>query len=126
MPSSRSILGNEGEALAASFLERSGYRILQRNFRTPLGEIDLVAREGDCLCFVEVKTRQSLKAGSPAESVHFAKRRKLVKLAYWYMKARGLADVRARFDVVGLTREEGGGLRFSLLKNAFDLNDAGY
>ena len=78
------------------------------------------------LCFIEVKTRRGLRAGSPAESVNFFKRRKLVKLAYWYMKFKGLTSPRARFDVVGITRTDEGGLHLSLFKNAFDLNDAGY
>ena len=120
------ILGTAGENAAAEYLAQAGYRIVARNFRTPLGEIDLIARDGDCLCFIEVKTRRSSSAGSPGESVHFFKRRKLVKLAFWYMKFTHQTASLARFDVVGLSRQDDGELRCTLLKNAFDLNDAGY
>ena len=124
MTKERIKLGVEGEALALQFLMTSGYKILEKNYRNKFGEIDLVARDGDTICFIEVKTRVSENHGTPFEAVTFFKKRKLIKVALWYLKIHRLEDVRARFDVVGV----GGPLQenISIIKNAFDLADAGF
>ena len=93
-------LGNRGERRAAKFLRRKGYKILARQCTSRLGEIDLIALEGETIVFVEVKTRRSDSAGLPSEAVTPAKQKKLTSLALVYLKRHGLLEHRARFDVV--------------------------
>lgn len=100
MTRQRQRLGKTGEALAAGFLEGRGYRILQRNYRTPPGEIDLVAQDGKTLVFIEVKTRRSYRYGSAKTGVTAEKRRRLSLAALIYLKRTGLMHTPARFDVV--------------------------
>lgn len=117
-------LGREGEDLALGFLKKEGYRILAKNYRSRLGEIDIVARDKDTICFVEVKTRQFLESGEPLEAVNALKQRKISKTALGYLKEKHLLDRKARFDVVAVTYSENKPC-LNLIKNAFDL-DAGY
>ncbi|HKK52068.1 MAG TPA: YraN family protein [Myxococcota bacterium] len=107
-PSDRAELGRQGEAVAAEFLEGRGYRIVGRNVRADRVEIDLIARRGVLLVFVEVKTRRSLKMGSPAEAVDARKQRRLRRGASAWLSsrpasARGVR--RLRFDVVTCLHE---------------------
>jgi putative endonuclease len=95
--------GDHGEDLAAAALQRQGYKILERNFVTPLGEIDLVARQGKVLVVVEVKTRKSTRFGSPQEAVSVTKQGRLRRLADYYLKAKRLTGSPVRFDVVAVT-----------------------
>ena len=99
----RGLLGSRGERVATRYLRRLGYRILSRDWRSRLGEIDLVALDGDCVTFVEVKTRRSEEAGHPAEAVTLRKQQKLTQLALQFLKAHRLLDRRARFDVIAVT-----------------------
>ena len=119
MADPRSGLARRGEAAAALRLAQEGYRILETNHRSPLGEIDLIAREGDTLVFVEVKTRRG-RAGSPKEAVTPRKQRRLSLLALAYLKAHGRLDRPARFDVVAVTWGEDGP-EIEIVRNAFDL-----
>jgi len=96
-------LGRRGEKLAARELRRRGYEILERRWRCRLGEIDLVARQGEVLVVVEVKARSREDYGLPIDAVDRAKRRKLSKLARAYLKAKNLRDTNVRFDLVGVT-----------------------
>ncbi len=96
-------LGVRGEEAAARFLRRLGYRIVVRNGRSKLGEIDLVATDGGTVVFVEVKTRVSDASGPPEQFVHVAKQRRLTQLALAFLKSRRLLDRPARFDVVAVT-----------------------
>ena len=98
-------LGNEGERLAARHLRRLGYKILARRYRTALGEIDLVARDGSCIVFVEVKTRRSAVAGQPHEAVDRAKQVQLTRLALAFLKRYRRLEQPARFDVVSIVWE---------------------
>jgi putative endonuclease len=107
-PSSSSRRGRLGEDVAARFLERQGLRILGRNLRSRLGEIDLVAREGATLVFVEVKARRAGTADPPQASVDARKQRRLARLALSYLARRWLGDLGCRFDVVAVTLESGG------------------
>jgi putative endonuclease len=102
MADARPQLGLDGEEEARRFLERLGYRILARRFRSRLGEIDLVAEDGATIVFVEVKTRRTSGAGSPEESVTPAKQRKIVRMAETFLLARGLHGRNCRFDVVAV------------------------
>ncbi len=96
-------LGVRGEAAAARFLKRRGYKIVARGDRLKPGEIDLVAVDRQTVVFVEVKTRESAEAGQPAEAVDAAKQRRLTRAAVAYLKRHGLLECPARFDVVAVT-----------------------
>ncbi len=99
----RSEIARRGEDAAAAFLERVGMQIEVRNWRSSAGEIDIVARDGDELVFVEVKTRRSERAGTAAEAVSTAKQGRLVRLARAYIATRGeRPDAGVRFDVVAI------------------------
>ena len=106
-PDPRHILGETGEDLAAVALKKQGYKILERNYRTPLGEIDLIARHRKTLVFIEVKTRTSERFGAGQDAVHHAKQARLRKLADYYLKQKRLGEVAVRFDVVGILWGEG-------------------
>ncbi len=114
-------LGSKGEAAAAEALRGRGYKILERNYRCALGELDLVALQGKTLVFVEVKSGLA-SAISPRERVDFRKRRKLVQVAMYYLKEKRMEGVSARFDVVEVDfPAQGGNPRVLILPNAFDL-----
>ncbi len=104
--------------MAEAFLRRRGYRILARNYRCPLGELDLVAEERGVLVFVEVKTRRTDRAGTGAEAIAPYKRRRLLRLARYYLAAHGLAEVPCRFDIVTLAVRPGR-TRLALARDAF-------
>jgi putative endonuclease len=118
MKDPRRQLGDHGEDLAAAALKKQGYKILARNYTTPLGEIDLIARQGQTLVVVEVKTRKSTRFGSPQESVSAAKQAKLRRLADYYLKDQRLTDAAVRFDVVAVTLT-GDEPRVEIIRNAF-------
>lgn len=98
-------LGDEGERLAARYLRRQGYKILARRYRTAMGEIDLIARDGACIVFVEVKTRRSDAAGQPHEAVDAYKQAQLTRLALAFLKRYRLLEQAARFDVISIVWE---------------------
>ena len=106
--------GAEYEAAAAAWLETKGYRILERNYRTRLGEIDLIAEEGDTLCFIEVKYRSSAGYGMPAEAVTPHKQQKILAVSRHYLTVHGCWDRSIRYDVVEIL-----GDRIRVLKNSF-------
>lgn len=113
-------LGTRGEDLACTLLKKQGYKIIERNFKTPIGEIDIVAREGQTLVFVEVKTRESSAFGSAKWAVDRKKQQKLSRLALYYLNLKDWKDRPARFDVVAVDLERQGE-RIELFRNAFDL-----
>lgn len=107
--------GSRWEAQAALFLEQAGYQILERNFRCRQGEIDLVAREGRYLVFVEVKYRRSLAWGSPQEAVNPEKQGRIRRTALYYLYSHGYGEeMPCRFDVVAVTGE-----KMELIRDAF-------
>ncbi|MFA4989908.1 MAG: YraN family protein [Candidatus Omnitrophota bacterium] len=121
MPKHNLNLGVQGEAKAAEFLKADGYQILQRNYRSKLGEVDIIARDKDTICFIEVKCRLSGKFGKGWEAVSGKKQGQLAKAALSFLKENNLLDKSARFDVVSLDKcgpEE----KITLIKNAFALN----
>ena len=111
--------GKEGEKIAAAYLEKNGYRIIELNFRCPIGEIDIVAKDKNDLVFVEVKTRKSIALGYPEQAVGIRKQKKMSQLALWYMQKRKIADTNARFDVVAISLIPEYN-EVKLIKNAFD------
>ena len=95
------------EKKAAVFLSKKGYQILAHGYRSPYGEIDLIAQAGDFLVFVEVKYRRSLRHGQPCEAVDREKQRRITKTALCYIQERHLEDHLMRFDIVEITRIDG-------------------
>ncbi len=95
-------LGNQGERAALRFLKQQGYSILARQFRTDLGELDIIALDRETVVFVEVKTRQSDAKGQPFEAVTRQKQSQLTRLASSFLKSHQLLDRPARFDVVSI------------------------
>ncbi len=120
MTKERITLGRLGEDLARERLEDLGYRILKSNYRCPLGEIDLVARDGDVLVFVEIKTRRGEYLGQVKEAVNRRKQGQLSKVALAYMKSNNLWGSKARFDVVAIGFIDGK-KEIEIVKNAFEL-----
>lgn len=94
--------GTCGEKAAESFLKKKGYRILKTNYRTPLGEIDIVARKDGFIVFVEVKARTSSSLGPPYLAITKAKERHIIRNALSYLKRYGLADSCWRIDIVSV------------------------
>lgn len=115
---SRDELGQRGEALAAGYLRRRGCVILQTRYRCREGEIDLIARDGDILCFVEVKTRTNLSMGLPREYVGGRKQERLRAAAARYLGEQG-ADCPARFDVAEIYIDPRGRKYINYIENAF-------
>ena len=104
MTSSRQELGRWGETLAANYLDRNGYRVIERNLRTPFGEIDLVAEDGSLLVFVEVKTRSTDTYGMPEESITQQKRQHLIAAAQSYLQTFSISDTNWRIDVISIRK----------------------
>lgn len=98
--------GNNGEERAALFLMRAGYRIVERNFRSKLGELDIVARDGGVLVFVEVRSRGGDLHGNAVEMVNIHKQRKVTRVAWSYIARRRPSFSSARFDVIGITGDD--------------------
>jgi len=115
-------LGKLGEDLAASYLEKKGYLIKERNFRFRAGEIDIVALDDDVLVFVEVKSRSGVEYGSPAEAVTFRKQQQIAKTALFYINKHELHNFNARFDVVSVLINGTQAAQIELIKNAFELS----
>lgn len=113
------ITGKKGENIAAAYLKKNGYRILETNYRCTLGEIDIIAREKEELVFVEVKTRSSVELGYPEQAVGINKQKKMSQVALWYLEEKNLTDTKARFDVVAITKSDSQE-EIKLIKNAFD------
>ncbi|MBI4355840.1 MAG: YraN family protein [Candidatus Omnitrophica bacterium] len=123
MTSSRQDAGQAGEALAAAFVRRLGWQILERNYRTRFGEVDLIARDGRVVAFVEVRAKGSGSFGTPAESVTARKQQHLIKSALVYLRALRDPGLQPRFDLIAVALDEQGKpQRCELLKNAFECN----
>lgn len=114
-------LGRIGEQAALDHLEAGGYRILARNFRCPLGEIDLIAAQGGVTVFIEVKTRSTREYGPPFEAITRLKQRRLTRLATYYLKGTGRLNRPARFDAVSVAvRPDGHVETVEVLVDAFE------
>lgn len=117
----RSDLGRLGEGVAAQYLEERGYVICEMNYRCAVGEIDIVALDGECLAFVEVRTRKSTMFGSPEESITAAKKQKLIEVAETYLQERQSQPLDWRIDVVAIQMSSHGVLRhLELIQNAIE------
>jgi putative endonuclease len=116
----RQSFGKRGEDLACAELEKRGYVIIDRRFRTRCGELDIVARDGGTVVFVEVRARSGSNFGTPFESVTWKKRQRLSQMAASYLCAKRLAGVACRFDVVAILERQGT-QTIELLRGAFDM-----
>ncbi len=112
-------VGKEGEEIAVRYFRKRGYRIIERNYRTPLGEIDLIAKDGDVIVFVEVKTRTDSAFGRPFEAVDWRKKEKIRKVSLCYLK-KFRHEVPARFDVLSIDIENGE-KRVEHIRDAFEV-----
>ena len=117
----RLILGDRGERIAARHLRGLGYRVIGRNYRCPMGEIDIIARDGDTVVFVEVKTRSGREFGEPEEAVGPRKRRKLRDVALCYIKSRRAPMPAVRFDVVSIVTTGWWRSEVRHIKDAFEV-----
>ena len=98
----RSETGLLGEKLAQNFLKKKGYRILENNYRCRYGEIDIVARQGQCLVFVEVRTKNNLKFGTPEESISFTKVQHMEQAAEYYVQEHRIEGLEWRIDLIAV------------------------
>ncbi|MCM8829873.1 MAG: YraN family protein [Candidatus Omnitrophica bacterium] len=98
--------GKTGEELAVRFLRKRGYRIVCRNFKTKSGEIDIIAKDGQCIVFVEVKLRESISSGYPSESVGKTKISHIQKASLLYLSKHNLSNIPYRFEVVSILKED--------------------
>jgi putative endonuclease len=114
-------LGKRGEDLALEAVKRLGYRQIVRNYRCRQGEVDLIARDGGTLVFIEIKTRRTRSASYAKEAVNQRKQRQLSRVALAYMKANDCEDVSARFDVVAIGLPPGEEPVIEIIRNAFEL-----
>jgi len=114
-------IGQKGENLAFAYLQNLGYKVLERNYRCKLGEVDIIALDNDTLVFIEVRTRSSLDFGLPQESINRRKRHQISKVALEYMTRKKLNNTPARFDVVAISLEPGKE-KIDLIKDAFELS----
>ncbi|MEE9419088.1 MAG: YraN family protein [Desulfatiglandaceae bacterium] len=113
-------LGELGEDLALKKIKGLGYKKIVRNYRCTLGEVDLIARDGDTLVFIEIKTRRGKSIAYAKEAVDAKKRRQLSKVALAYLKSNNCYGVKARFDVVAVSLA-GDKPQIEVIQNAFDL-----
>jgi len=119
----RKLLGKEGEDRAAQFLSKRGYKILERNYRTRNGEIDLIALHEGAVVFVEVKTRTSNAYGAPELAVTPRKQHRMIKASLGYIKYRKLHQVPCRFDIVAIS--DATEKKIEVIQNAFEMDRTG-
>ena len=105
-PPNKIEIGSAAEAQAVELLVAKGYKIIERNFRTKLGELDIIARDGTTLVFVEVRSRRTARYGTAIEAVGYKKQRRVSRMAMQYLQWRKPRFVSARFDVIGITAGE--------------------
>jgi putative endonuclease len=111
--------GTDSESVAVNYLKKHGYKIVNRNYRTKIGEIDIIAKDGDTIVFIEVKARKT-KGYNPKEAVTKSKKRKISMVALYYLKSTRQSNARARFDVVSIGSKNNA-IAVEIVKNAFEL-----
>ncbi|MEN6321530.1 MAG: YraN family protein [Syntrophaceae bacterium] len=112
--------GKHGEDIAAAYLKKRSYKIIERNYTCLFGEIDIVAKDGDTIVFVEVKSRKSENFGDPQVAVGLEKQKKMSRISLKYLEEKNLYPCDARFDVVAIKILPAGNT-IELIQNAFDL-----
>lgn len=115
-------IGNLGESIAEKYLLSIGYIILAKNFRCKIGEIDIIGKDKNYFCFVEVKTRHSKKYGEPCEAVNYSKKIKIYKTANIYILKNNLYNCNFRFDIVEILLNQNDSIyNINLIRNAFQI-----
>ena len=123
MTEARLTLGAWGEQQAVEYLRRQGMKILEQNFTTKVGEIDIIARDKKYLVFVEVKTRRSQLFGTPQEAVGPRKQRQIIRTAHWYLQNHPGGKYQPRFDVIAILCQSGKEVEITHIVDAFSLSD---
>ena len=118
----RRVFGQAGESAAENYLRRKGYRIMARNLRSSVGELDIVAEDGQVLVFVEVKARRTGAFGGAIHAVHQRKQEKLIQLAAKYLARHHIKDRPCRFDVVLLQGTDAVAPDIEHIQNAFEVS----
>ena len=114
-------IGQSGEETAVKILKKNGYKIIERNYRTKQGEIDIIAQDGEYTCFVEVKFRKNDDFGDPGDFIDERKQQKIIKTAQYYAVKKGIYDTPMRFDAVLITAGKGKKVNAEVIKDAFRL-----
>lgn len=116
-------IGTLGEEAAVETLKKRGYKIIERNYRSKFGEIDIIAKDGEYTCFIEVRLRKNDNFGTPAETINEGKRRRIISTAKIYASSKKIYDTPMRFDVVAITAVSEDGkltnVNAELIKDAF-------
>ena len=120
------VFGKKSEEIAAQFLLSRGHRILERNYRTPRGELDLIALDGDVLVFVEVKARRGVSFGEPQWAVNQRKRQHLIKASLFYLTRKRIQNRCCRFDLVVIQEGRDGQRQIDLIPNILEAEDTRY
>ena len=110
----KKLLGRNGEKLVANYLKKSGYKILEKNYRTPFGEADIIALKDNYVCFIEVKTRSSTEYGTPGQAVNYKKQKRYRDIALYYTQKNKLEDLFISFLVAEVLGNE-----INLISEAF-------
>jgi len=117
------VFWKKSEEIAAQFLLSRGYRILERNYRTPRGELDLIALDGDVLVFVEVKARRGVRFGEPQWAVDQRKRQHLMKASLFYLTRKRVQNRCCRFDLVVIQEGHDGRPQIDLIQNVLEVEN---
>lgn len=121
MSAERIETGKKGESLAQSFLKRSGYKIIEKNYKTRFGEIDIIGKDRGYVSFIEVRSVNTERFGLPEETIDRKKQLQVTKVALSYIKKYQLEDTPCRFDVVCIEDVNNSSPKIKLIKNAFEL-----
>lgn len=116
-------LGERGEMIGWGYLVRNGFKILEKNYRCTLGEIDVIAEKGKRLFFIEIKTRAQSKFGLPQEAVHESKQHRIIRVAEWYLKEKQKGEPHSAFCVLAITMKNPAEPEIVLIENAFEVPD---
>jgi len=111
-------IGRDGEEIAAEYLRNNGYRIVEKNYKNRFGEIDVIAKDGNTVVFIEVKTRNTPSYGTPSSAVDSKKQQRIGKVAVTYLTKKGLTQHPIRFDVVSICDGE-----IEVIRDAFELRE---
>jgi putative endonuclease len=112
-------LGERGENEACNYLKKMGYQIVEKDFRCKIGQIDIIARDDNTLCFVEVKCRSSYSFGKPEEAITWRKKQRIKKISEYYMLRKRITNADIRYDAVTIYEPNNDKRQISLIKNAF-------
>ena len=115
----KKLLGQVGEKQVVKYLKKNKFKILEKNYVSPVGEIDIIAKDGDYICFIEVKTRINENYGTPSEAVTIDKQRHIALTATSYLKKKSLLDAYCRFDVAEVLFDDNQDFTINYIEDAF-------